>query len=327
MRNFQKGELLANPEDRGFPVEYLLSRLRGRRATFVRDWRALVHEASPRDVLASARPRGTALDRTPEGIWRDFLREYSWIYGQMNGGVRKVFAPFFLYTELRTLYICLRHIKDRKAEGTGELLSASLLSEELKDALLTGENREVAVRGIERAFTALDGAFGGLSGLMEKEGLRSVERQLTDRYLAYVMQTRLHPVIRTFFSRIIDSRNILGLYKALRLNASAKPAFLPGGGISEKRFSAILAREGLSEVSRLVREATGIRIDSPDITRVETALYRGITKSLRKEGRDPLGAGLILDYLWRCSLEAMNLSILVHTGELEREAVLAELVY
>src|SRR5574341_990451 len=95
MRNFQKGELLANPEDRGFPVEYLLSRLRGRRATFVRDWRALVHEASPRDVLASARPRGTALYRTPEGIWRDFLREYSWIYGQMNGGVRKVFAPFF----------------------------------------------------------------------------------------------------------------------------------------------------------------------------------------------------------------------------------------
>ena len=325
MRNFQKGELLATPEDRGYPVEYLLSRLRGRRATLVRDWKALVHEASPRDVLASIRPRG-ALDRTPEGIWRGLLMEYSWIYGQMNGGLRKVFGPFFLYTELRTLFICLRHIKDRKAEGTGELLSASLLSEGLKDALLTGENQELAVRGIERAFMSLDGAFGGLSGLLEKEGPRSVERQLTDRYLAYVMQTRLHPVIRMFFFRIIDSRNILGLYKALALNAAAKPAFLPGGGISEKRFSAVLARGDLLEVSALVREAAGIRIDSPDITRVEIALYRGITKSLRKEGRDPLGAGLILDYLWRRSVEAMNLSLLVHTGELERDAVSAELV-
>ena len=34
----------------------------------------------------------------------------------------------------------------------------------------------------------------------------------------------------------------------------------------------------------------------------------------------------ILDYLWRCSIEAMNLSVLYHGRDLEREAVTAELV-
>ncbi len=327
MRNFQNGELLEVPEDRGYPVEYLLSRLRGRRSRLITDWKRLVYEASPLEALSSAGTRGGIVDKTPEGIWRNLLREFRWVYGQMNGEVRKVFTPFFLYTELRTLFICLRHIKDRKAEETGELLSASLLSEWIKDALLSSEKTEIALGKTERIFRSLSGSFSGLSDLAEKEGGRGVEQRLTNQYLIYVMNTRLHPVIRMFFARIIDSRNILSLYKALRLNARAKPACIPGGGISPERFDAIMTGENLFEVNSLIREATGIRIDSPDITKVENALYRGITRDIRKEGRDPLGAGLILDYLWRCSVEAMNLSMLVHAGELERETVSAELVY
>jgi vacuolar-type H+-ATPase subunit C/Vma6 len=59
---------------------------------------------------------------------------------------------------------------------------------------------------------------------------------------------------------------------------------------------------------------------------VEVALYQGITKFLRGEGKDPLDAALILDYLWRCSLEVMNLSLLLEGKDLEREEAAAELV-
>lgn len=326
MRTFQSTEILEPLADRDYPVEYLLSRLRGRRSKLIKDWRTFLYEPAPLEALATARPRGGAPVTTP-GIWRNLLREYRWVHGQMNRELREVFGPFFIYTELRTLFICLRHIRARKAEAAADLLAASLLSERIKDMLLTKETIADAVGGMERIFTSLSGSFGGLAQVLDREGLRGVEQRLTNRYLIHVMAMQPHAVIRTFFSRIIDARNILSLYKALRLNAPAKPAYISGGSITGERFDDIMEGGDLFEMNSLIREATGVRIDTPDITRVEAALYRAITRDLRKEGRDPLSVGLILDYLWRCSIEAMNLSILVHARELEREAVGAELVY
>ncbi len=79
-------------------------------------------------------------------------------------------------------------------------------------------------------------------------------------------------------------------------------------------------------MNSLVREFSGIKIETPDPTKVETSLYKGMTRFLKKEGREPFGAGPVLDYLWKCSLEAMNLSVLFYGKDLEREAVMAELV-
>lgn len=76
----------------------------------------------------------------------------------------------------------------------------------------------------------------------------------------------------------------------------------------------------------MIRALTGIKVERLEPTMVELALYKGMTRWLRKEGRDPLGVGPILDYLWRCSIEAMNLSILYQGKDLERDFVAAELV-
>jgi hypothetical protein len=85
-----------------------------------------------------------------------------------------------------------------------------------------------------------------------------------------------------------------------------------------------IEKDDLFAVNALVRQASGITIAAPDPTQVEVALYRGITKYLHKEGRDPLGAELMLDYLWRCSLEVMNLSFPCEKGPGTEE--IAELV-
>ena len=42
-------ELLRPLEDRGYPAEYLLSRIRGRRSRLIVDWRPLIYEAAPMD--------------------------------------------------------------------------------------------------------------------------------------------------------------------------------------------------------------------------------------------------------------------------------------
>ncbi len=319
-------ELLQRLEERGYPAEYLFSRIRGRRARLIRDWRPLIFDTGPFDSLVGGRYQGFLKERTASGIGRDLVKEYRWVYGQMSEQHREIFLPFFLYSELRTLYICLRHGKSKKSGTTADLLVVSLLSDEIKHVLSTMDDAASAVSDIERIFRSRSGAFAGLRAVFDAEGLRGFEQRLTNTFLATTVQERLHPLMKPFFMRLIDSRNIMGVYKYLKLELKAGPSFIKGGGVSEQRLGELVAKEDLPGVASLIREFTGVKADASDATQIEMALYKGTTGFLKKEGKDPLGAGLVLDYLWRCSIETMNLSVLFHGKELEREAITAELV-
>jgi vacuolar-type H+-ATPase subunit C/Vma6 len=201
----------------------------------------------------------------------------------------------------------------------------SLLSEEVKDVLRAGAVTD-ALAELELMFGALSPGFNGLSAAYEGNGLRGAEQFLTHQYLTFLPELPLHPVVRGFFSRIIDSRNILALYKALRAGAKETGRLIAGGTVPVQRLTDLAETEDIFEVAGLIRQAAGVVIASPDPTHVEVALYRGITKFLKAEGRDPLDAALILDYLWRCQLEVMNLSMLLVGKDLDREEVAAELV-
>ena len=320
-------DLLEHLEDRGYPTDYLLSRIKGRRGLLIRDWRQLVYDATPLESLSSSRYRGLASMKSPDAVWRFLVQEYRWVYVQMNGTLRRIFYPFFLYTELRTIFICLRHTKEKSAWRTDELLDASLLSEEIKTVLSTSGDISTAIAGIERIFRNVSPNFGGLSGILDEEGLRGVEQRLTNTYLVQTMGSDLNPLIRDFFSRIIDSRNIMSLFKYQRLESKAVPVFIPGGSITVPRLLEIIKKDDVFAVTALIRELTGIKADTPNPTLIESSLYKGITKFLRKTGKHPFGAEPILDYLWRCSIEAMNLGVLFYGKDLERDIVTAELVH
>jgi vacuolar-type H+-ATPase subunit C/Vma6 len=254
------------------------------------------------------------------------MREYRWVYTQMNENLRRFFRPFILYSELRTIFISLRHLIDPKSGRTSDLLDQSLLSDDVKEVLTGSADREAAVRGIERLFLTLSGRFAGLSQSLEEEGLRGFEQKLTNDYLEAVREQPLHPIMKIFFARLIDSRNIISMYKYLRLEQQGRlPRVLAGGRIAPSRIEAV-AKEDLFGICTIVREFFGIKIDAPDPTKVEIALYRGISDYLKKEGREPFGIGPILHYLWKCSLEVMNLSVLLQGKDFERDLVAAELV-
>jgi hypothetical protein len=317
--------LLKRERTRGYPIEYLLSRIRGRRSRLISDWRPLIYDASPLDYLASAQYHGFVRERTAEGMWRALLLEHGWVHGQMDEATRQMFAPYFLYAELRTVFICLRYLEGDKAQKAGEVLGVSLLSDEVKTTLGTGVVTDVLAE-LEQMLGALSAGFRGLSAAYEGNGLRGVEQLLTHQYLIFVQELPLHPVMRGFFSRIIDSRNILALYKSLRAGTKEPGRFIAGGTVPIQRLADLAEKEDIFEVTGLIRQAVGVVIASPDPTHVEVALYQGITKFLKGEGKDPLDAALILDYLWRCSLEVMNLSLLLEGKDLEREEAAAELV-
>jgi len=319
-------ELLRKSPDPGYPIEYLLSRIKGRRSRLIRDWKPLLFDPALYESLPTGGTGGFQKGKNADAVWRNLMAEYQWVHSQMNQQLRDIFFSFFLYAELRTIFICLRHLLDKKAGAIDDLLDRSLLSDEVKKMLLFSADLPSAVRGIERLFSSLSGRFLGLGAMLESSGLRAVEQRLIGTCLSVTIESDLHRLLKIYFSRLIDARNILGLYKYLRLGLKVQPEFIAGGAIPEMRLKEIIKKDDLPGVALLVREYSGIAVERPDSTSIEHALYRGMTRWLRKEGRDPFGIAPILDYLWRCSIEAMNLSVLHHTKDLEREAVAAELV-
>lgn len=318
-------ELLRRVEDRGYPAEYLLSRIRGRRTYLITDWKSLVLSASPLECLSSARYGDIMADDYPEGIWRYLLKEFGWVYLQMNRALREIFWPFFLYAELRTIFICLRYAKGGEAGNIERFLHLSLLSEKIKEILGGGGHLLSAVGGIEGHFISLSNKFTGLRKIFDEAGLQGVEQNLSIRYLEYTAHSKLHPVMKDFFVSVIDSRNILSLYKYLMLGGKVFPPFINGGRIGKTLFMKILDGKDIFEIGSMIRRLTGIRIEKPGATDIEQSLYRMVTRLLKKAGREPLGIGVILDYLWRCSLEARNLSILFYGSEIDREILSAEI--
>ena len=318
--------LLREERQPGFPPEYLRSRIRGRRSRLTRNWRAVLHETTPAAYLASPQYQGFVRERALEGMWRSLLSEHGWIFGQMDEELRSRIAPYFLYVELRTLFMCLRYREAEREQEVSGLLETSLLSVPLRELLRSAAVPDLLAR-LEEHFRALSPSFQGLAARYSNESPRSAERRLTDSYLEYVLTLPLRQILRELFQRLIDARNILLVYKVQRFGAQDRPAFIAGGTITPDRLGAALQRDDPFAILPLLRQATGTVLAEPDLTRLETALYRSITKYLRKEGRDPLGMALVLDYLWQCSLEITNLSLLFAGKDLDREEIAAELVY
>jgi vacuolar-type H+-ATPase subunit C/Vma6 len=323
MEKSRNVEFLRKIDDRGYPTDYLLARIRGRRAHLIADWRPLVLSESPVDRLAFTRYGSIMTGDYPEGIRRYLLKEFEWVYSRMNRTLREIFRPFFLYVELNTIFICLRYAMGKETGKIERTLSSSLLSEKIKGILRGGENLFSVVGGIEDCFTYLSNRFSGLRNILENAGLQGVELTLSTRYLEYIVHSKLHPVMKDFFVSIIDSRNILSLYKYIWLNGKIAPPFITGGRISETMFMEIADKKDLLEIGSMVRKLIRIEFEAANI---ETSLYRMVTRLLRKAGREPLGVGLILDYLWRSSLEATNLSILLYGSEVDSGIITAELI-
>lgn len=314
-------------ENRGYPTEYLLSRVKGRRAYLITDLKPLLSAATPLEYLAYTRYKALITERSAEVIWRHLLKEFRWVYLQMNGELQDIFWPFFTYSELRTLFFCLRYKAGKKDGKIEDLLAFSLLSERIKKILINSENIISAIKGIEKVFQSLSDKFKDFEKIFTKDGLKGVEQRLTDISLEYIIESKPHPLIRDFFIRIIDSRNIIALYKHLRWEMKVAPYFISGGRISKAKLIEILNKENIFGVLSLIQTLTGIRIQKPDATNIEKSLYKGITQFLKRAGREPLGIGLILDYLWKCSIEAMSLSILLYGSNIDRETTEAELIH
>jgi len=312
-------------ESRGYPTDYLLARIKGRRLELVGDWRSLV-AADPMETLSSGRYAGVSGSSPEAAVWLKFLTELDWLYRQMDERVRDRFAPVFFWFELRTLLVSLRFRRGMDAGKIPELLAFSLLAERVKRVLTGGEEAAAVVDALIARLSSVAERCWRLRDIYRDAGGREFEDQLTALFLEQVAGAAQHPPIGEFFRALIDMRNLLTLYKQLRWKIGKPPAFVRGGDIGRSRLKEIAERGELAEVIQLIHSLPGMGEAPAGRENVEHLLLVWLTGRVRRWGREPAGIGQILDYLWRCYLEALNLGLLIHGRGMEPELLAGEVV-
>lgn len=289
----------------GHPADYLYARVAGRRSALVRRW-------SP----PPAAPPGV----DPRGACR---AELAWLWGSMNGGLRASFAPVFAYLELRTWLLCLRWRAAGEVEAVVALLEGSLLARPIRAALLRATGLDAAVAASARLLEELDPFFAGLPALHAEQGPGAFEQAVVERYLQRIRQIPLPPVIDGFFAYLVDSRNLVALYKHLRWGVRRRPPLLAGGTLAATRLEALWRAGQSAPLLQLAGDLADARVEGPEL---ESALLTGLGRRLQRQGREPLQPGVLLDYLWRCHLQARNLELLRHAAGAGDELLARELI-
>jgi hypothetical protein len=310
-------EFLQEISDSGYPAEYLLARIHGRRLSLLSDWDTVMSGADTAEYPASS----------PSGIRERHLKEPAWAYRQMNNGLRNIFRPYLMYSELNTLLTCLRY-KAGKGTGPerGRLLYFSLLSKGIKDELKTDTDVPSVLDILGKKVSFIHGHCD-VKQLFLKDGFKGAEQGTTSALFKHIFNMDIHPLIKRFFIFIADARNIITLHKHLRWETTSGPFFIDGGDIKKTVLNKILLSYDTDALDSLVFKQTGLRIEGPDAARVENGLQRRLTGNIKKWERECPDAGLVLDYLWRCAMEAKNLSIIYHGREIDRGILKEELVY
>ena len=318
--------LLIQPAFEGYPDEYLLARLRGRRANLGGDRISPTDAAGRTESGSPLRYRTAAGGTADTDAWHAMHAEFRWVYRQMNEELRNTFAPLFLWFELRTIILCLRFLRGLDRGKAGGLLPGSLLAKRVQ-RVLTGEGEPAAAMdALAGLLAAVAEPFRGLGTVFRERGGREFEQRLATLYLERMTGLPLHPVLGEFFRSVIDMRNLVTLAKQIRWQLHEPRAFIRGGDIPPERLGK--AREENSSVA--LATLLGALPDMGEIpaTQVnpEPLLLGWLTRKVRRLGRDPLGIGLVLDYLWQRFVEAHNLSLILHCGDLDHAAVSAELI-
>jgi hypothetical protein len=121
-------------------------------------------------------------------------------------------------------------------------------------------------------------------------------------------------------------RNLVTLAKQLRWRLHEPQAFIRGGDIPPERLVKALDEGTAAGLAALLGSLPDLGSFPAAPANPEPLLYGWLTRKVRRLGRDPLGTGLVLDYLWQCFVEAHNLSLILQSEDPDREQVRAELI-
>ena len=320
-------ELLQPHNQNGYPAEYVLARIRGRRVDLIQDWDMVVFNRDPYEYLFSTHYSDLIRKHSIQGVWVQFFRELQWLYNQMNHELRDIFKTIFLYFETKTILLCFRYKKGkRSAADIDHLLSYSLLARDIKDIFRTDSDIPTMLESLTKRPFFPSGRMTDLGDVFRRDGLKGIEERVTSLCLEEAIRTRLHPVLNNFFKYLIDSMNIIITHKYVRWGIKSDPVLISGGKIRTSILNRVIEDNTISHVTELTHHYTGLRIEGSSTSSIEITLQRGLKKAIHLMARENVSVGFILDYLWTRFIEVRNLSTILHGRAIDRNLLKKELV-
>jgi len=292
-----------------YPTDFLVAHLKGRRSRLQIDWDSF---AAAEDPAAWVHPPWLApflRQRQTDGPRLFLVDEYSWVRSRMNSKLRRVFFPVFLYFELPNLLTMLRcKAYGNRMDRIDALRPLSMLDPSVFTLLRTGSSVEEILQQLEERLATVTGRFGILRQAYIQGGFQALDHELFAAFCSSSLSLPLPDVVTTFIRGLIDTTNLLGLYKADQWGAGAAPALIPGGTLPER----VLRQAREKNIVEVILERAGVADETlADRSGVvlESALYVQLHKVLHRNMHDPSGYGYLLFYLWGLYLFARRYSL------------------
>ena len=290
-------QLLTPTHPSELPAEALLARLRCRRAAIIL---AAEQESTPAaDVIA-------------------------WVYLRLNRRLRKGLTPFLDLLAMRTLTLGLRYsLAGETPPAT--LLGNSLLAEPLQQLVTMPKESEARIAQLEAALVN-DYPFAvGLTAHYQNQGPGGVEQQLAAGILRQGLNRSGSGILEAALRYLVDMRNCLMINKLWRWQVSQAPPLTDGGMLAITGLQRVWAGHDSERLARLARRRAGEPMLAREPIGMEQCLLRGLTRLLRRSGRDPLGLGVIIEYLWLAQLAVHN-QLLQQALGVDRRELLEEVL-
>jgi hypothetical protein len=291
-------KLLTATQPAELPADALLARLRCRRA-------------------AISQVAGQAAEALAAG-------SVNWVYQRLNRQLRKQLEPFLELLAMRSLILAIRYTLAGESPPAA-VTRNTLLAEPLQQLAATAGEAKTKSAQLEAALTVDYPFAAGLAATYRSQGPGGVEMQLAEGILQHGLARTGSGVIRQTLSYLADMRNCLTILKFWSWQVNREPPLTAGGKLAKTSLLRIWTTHDSERLNRFALRLAGEPPLSTTTVAMEQCLLNGLTRLLRQAGRDPLGLGVIMEYLWRAQLVLHN-QLLLQTLGPDHEDMLEEVL-
>jgi hypothetical protein len=82
----------------------------------------------------------------------------------------------------------------------------------------------------------------------------------------------------------------------------------------------------IHEISRIAFNISGVEVKESTPAGIDNSLQKGLTRRLKIAGRRGSNIGLILGYLWKCYMEAHDISTVMYGSGINKDLLREELI-
>jgi len=290
--------LLSEFPQRGYPGDYLLARLNGRRALLISE-----NHTDTDENLHKYTTEKAIRDKEKE--------ERQWLFMQMNDRLRRSTAPLFFYFEINTLIQCLRFIEAGIADEIDSLLERSLMAEGLKNILRNKTTAAKTIECLERILADSQLVLEGLGKTYQEKGIQGCEEMIRIHFLQQAICCYADPDMQSFFRDVIYMQNTLTMSKCRRWKRETTPNLVLDAGAVKTGILRVSDNYLQRMASRLLRkkEIPGKELEPINLEPLlMTALLLKMNRN-RKVGGEIVA---YIEYILRIAVTAKNRRIRLH---------------